>query len=70
MEIEGHPTQDMIEELERRGARRIGGGASGPDAEALAFLTSNAEGGDEPGGFWLFLPEQTFMTGLDELPGP
>lgn len=68
MEIEGHPTQDMIEELERRGARRVGGGASGPDAEALTFLTANADG-DEPGGSWLFLPEQTFMTGMDELPG-
>ncbi len=68
MEIEGHPTQDMIEELERRGARRVGGGASGPDAEALTFLTASADG-DEPGGFWLFLPEQTFMTGMDELPG-
>lgn len=67
MEIEGHPTQDLIEELERRGARRVGGGPSGPDSEALAFIAP--AGGEPANGFWLFLPEETFMTGMDELPG-
>ncbi|MPZ70464.1 MAG: hypothetical protein GEU71_13200 [Actinobacteria bacterium] len=67
MEIEGHPTQDLIEELERRGARRVPGGSAGPDAEALAFIAPDGE--PHAGGFWLFLPEQTFMTGMDELPG-
>ena len=67
MEIEGHPTQDLIEELERRGARRVPGSSGGPDAEALAFITPDGE--TRATGFWLFLPEQTFMTGMDELPG-
>jgi hypothetical protein len=65
MEIEGHPTQDLVEELERRGALRAGGARTGPDAEALRFI------GDREGsstGFWLFVPDETFMTGLDELP--
>jgi hypothetical protein len=66
MEIEGHPTQDLIEELERRGALRIDGGASGPNADALRFLEDRA--GDTH-GFWLFLPRQTYLTGFDDLPG-
>ena len=66
MEIEGHPTQDVIEELERRGAIRVDGTSSGPSPEAVRFL---AEGVPDVGGFWLFLPYSTFMTGLDELPG-
>lgn len=65
MEIEGHPTQDLIEELERRGGVRITGSAEGPNVESLRFATErlgNAE------GFWVFLPTETFMTGFDEIP--
>ena len=65
MEIEGHPTQDILDELERRGAIRVGGGTGGPDADALRFVQERA--GDEPGS-WLFLPPQTFNTGVDEIP--
>lgn len=65
MEIDGHPTQDIIEELERRGALRLEGSTSGPRADALRFLEER--GGDAP-GFWLFLPHETFLTGLDEPP--
>lgn len=66
MEIEGHPTQDLVEELERRGSVRMEGTSEGPNAEALRFLSEQAEG---VGGFWLFLPQQAFQTGFDELPG-
>jgi hypothetical protein len=65
MEIDGHPTQDLIEELERRGALRLDGTTSGPSAVALRFL---AEGDDHGPGFWLFLPHKTFLTGFDEPP--
>ncbi len=65
MEIEGHPTLDLIEELERRGAVRVDGGSSGPNPETLRFITERV--GDVP-GLWLFLPREAFMTGLDEPP--
>jgi hypothetical protein len=63
MEIEGHPTQDLIEELERRGAVRVPGSTTGPRQEALVFLEERL--GEVP-GLWMFLPRETFMTGLDD----
>jgi hypothetical protein len=65
MEIEGHPTQDLVEELERRGAVRMTGSTEGPHPDAMRFLQETGAGA---AGFWLFLPETTFMTGFDELP--
>lgn len=65
MEVDGHPTQDLLEELERRGAARVLGDTSGPRPEAVAFLTERFGQAD---GFWMFLPRETFMTGLDEIP--
>lgn len=66
MEIDGHPTQDLVEELERRGALRAAGGAAGPSVDALRFIVERL---DDAPGFWLFLPSETFMTGVDEIPG-
>lgn len=66
MEIEGHPTQDVIEELERRGAVRLVGSTNGPKVEALRFLSERF---DDAPGYWLFLPYEAFETGFDELPG-
>ena len=63
MEIEGHPTQDLIEELERRGALRVPGSTAGPQSEAVVFLQERL--GDVT-GLWMFLPRETFMTGLDD----
>ncbi len=63
MEIEGHPTQDLIEELERRGAVRANGTSSGPSPETLLFVTERL---GDVGGVWLFLPREAFMTGLDD----
>jgi hypothetical protein len=67
MEIDGHPTQDIIEELERRGAIRATGGAAGPHDDAVRFILERVGQGK---GFWLFVPEETYQTGFDELPGP
>jgi hypothetical protein len=65
MEIEGHPSQDIVEELERRGALKIDGSTQGPNEEAVRFLTERAA--DVP-GFWMFLPREAFQTGFDEIP--
>ena len=65
MEMEGHPSQDLIEELARRGAIRAEGTTGGPNPESLRFLTENL--GDER-GFWLYLPREVFFTGMDEIP--
>jgi hypothetical protein len=62
MEIEGHPTQDLVEELERRGALRIDGPSQGPRPDALHFAAEQLE---DESGFWLFLPRRSFMTGFD-----
>ncbi len=66
MEIDGHPTQDMIEELEQRGAIRMHGTTGGPREDTVRFLTE--QNPEERAGIWLFLPEEAFQTGLDEPP--
>jgi hypothetical protein len=66
MEIDGHPTQDLIDELVRRGAMRADGTSSGPSIEALRFIS---ERHDDAGGFWVFVPTEAFMTGVDDVPG-
>ncbi len=53
----------MLEELERRGALRLEGSASGPPADALRFVGERL--GETP-GVWLFLPRAAFDTGFDE----
>ena len=65
MEIEGHPTQDIVEELERRGALRADGTGSGPRVDALRFISEKA--GDAP-GTWIYLPPEAYLTGLDDVP--
>ena len=65
MEIEGHPTQDLVEELERRGAMRMAGSSAGPQSDTVLFLTERV--GEIP-GVWMFLPREAFMTGLDDSP--
>jgi hypothetical protein len=65
MEIEGHPTQDLVDELTRRGAIRAEGTSAGPDPDALSFISENM---GEGRGFWMFLPRETFFTGMDEIP--
>jgi hypothetical protein len=65
MEIDGHPTQDLIEELERRGAIRIPGTTAGPSVDSLSVL---AERLGDALGIWLFLAPQAYDTGFDEFP--
>lgn len=65
MEIEGHPTVDLIVELEQRGALRLPGTASGPDPTTLP----SADPSEGQPGLWLFLPPEAFQTGMDDLPG-
>lgn len=63
MEVSGHPTQDLVEELVRRGAAAVPGAASGPDPDALAASSLSGEG-----GFWLYLPGRVYETEIDEGP--
>jgi hypothetical protein len=65
VEIEGHPTHDLVEELERRGAVQVTGGSSGPRVDAIRFVTERLGDVD---GRWLFLPAETYQTGFDEIP--
>jgi hypothetical protein len=65
MEIEGHPTQDLIDELVVRGAIALDGSSAGPRVDGIRFLTERL---GETGGSWLFLPHEAFLTGFDEPP--
>jgi hypothetical protein len=65
MELEGHPTHDIVEELERRGALMIRGSSNGPEAETVETLRREAPG---LRGNWLFLPDEVYATGMDEYP--
>lgn len=65
MEMEGHPTQDIVDELVKRGAIRMDGDDEGPGEASLAFLRERL--GPRPGS-WIFLPDTAFETGLDDLP--
>lgn len=62
MELDGHPTRDMVEELQARGAMVYPGTGSGPDPERLRMTL----GQTTERGLWLFLPGQAFNTGMDE----
>jgi hypothetical protein len=65
LEIDGHPTQDLIEELERRGAVRVDGTSEGPQSESVRFISERLE---DKAGSWLFLPNNAFLTGFDDVP--
>lgn len=61
MEIDGHPTQDMVDELCRRGGQRHPGNSLGPSSTQLG-----ADGTRVDKGLWLFLPEQAYDTEIDD----
>ena len=63
MEVDGHPTQDLVEELERRGARRYPGTAAGPDP---AHLRLEERRGSGDVGLWLYLPPEAYNTEIDD----
>jgi hypothetical protein len=65
MELEGHPTQDLIDELESRGALPYRGTEAGPDPEALELPRHRKR---PEVGMWLFVPRGAYETGLDEPP--
>lgn len=61
MEIDGHPTQDLVDELVRRGAVAVPGSASGPDADLEGRLP-------ELSGFWMYVSSEVYDTEIDEGP--
>ena len=65
MELEGHPTQDLVEELQRRGGLAYPGNDSGPKPETLELARHRKEATP---GVWLFLPAEAYETGVDDEP--
>lgn len=65
MELEGHPTQDLVDELQQRGGLLYQGTDAGPDSGALELARHRKE---RERGVWLFLPVQAYDTGLDDIP--
>lgn len=65
MEPEGHPTQDLVDELQNRGATLHPGTAAGPDAESLNLVR---RGGEAEPGYWMFVPVSAWETEIDEPP--
>lgn len=63
MEVDGHPTQDMVDELLRRGARMHLGNSLGPMSTEVGGGGLSIER-----GLWLFLPEKAYDTEIDEPP--
>lgn len=63
MEPEGHPTHDLVEELERRGGILYPGTEAGPDPASLEMAKRR---GDPEEGVWLYLPPDAYLTGFDE----
>lgn len=61
MEIDGHPTQDIIDELVRRGAVVVPGDATGPDPSSVTETVPQK-------GYWLYVSDQTYDTEIDEGP--
>ena len=59
MELSGHPSQDLIDELIDRGAVPVDGDRAGPTADGLAKLPA-VRGG------WLFVPDEVWDTGVDD----
>ncbi|MGH2811410.1 MAG: hypothetical protein ACRDI1_01685 [Actinomycetota bacterium] len=65
MELDGHPTQDIVDELQRRGALAYRGTESGPDPDSLELARHRK---NPNAGIWLFLPREAYETGMDEEP--
>lgn len=65
MEPDGHPTQDLVEELQRRGGLAYPGTDAGPDSEALELARHRRQ---HERGVWLFLPREAYETGVDDEP--
>ncbi|MDQ4148394.1 MAG: hypothetical protein M3164_00115 [Actinomycetota bacterium] len=61
MELDGHPTQDMVDELQRRGAVLHSGNSLGPQG-----TLSDRNEVELERGIWLFLPERAYETEIDE----
>lgn len=61
MEIEGHPTQDLVDEMVRRGAVAVPGDPSGPSADAARKVPGS-------GGFWMYVSAEAYDTEIDEGP--
>ena len=62
MEIDGHLTQDLVDELVRRGAVAVPGDHSGPQRAAVTERVPRLS------GFWLYVSSEVYDTEIDEGP--
>jgi hypothetical protein len=58
VELSGHPTHDLIDELVARGAIVVEGDRTGPDPAAVDRIPAT-------NGGWLFVPDSVWDTGFD-----
>lgn len=65
MELDGHPTHDLVGELQTRGASMFPGTGTGPDSR---YLDQQPAVDPQQRGIWLFLPPEVYNTGFDEPP--
>jgi hypothetical protein len=66
MELDGHPTHDLVGELQVRGASVFPGTGTGPDPRPTGQPPALDP---QQRGIWLFLPPEVYNTGFDE-PAP
>ena len=64
MELEGHPTGDIVDELRKRGANVYPGDHTGPDPASMQIAQRHAE---PQQGVWIFLPDAAYDTDIDDI---
>ncbi|HMC08454.1 MAG TPA: hypothetical protein VKL22_03950 [Actinomycetota bacterium] len=65
MELDGHPTHDLVGELQTRGAYLYPGTGAGPDSR---YQDLQPPPDPDERGLWLYLPPEVYDTGFDEPP--
>ena len=65
MELDGHPTHDLVGELQTRGAFLYPGTGTGPDRR---YQDLQPPPDPDERGLWLYLPPEVYDTGFDEPP--
>ena len=66
MELDGHPTHDLVDELQVRGAILYPGTGAGPNRR---YQEMQPPADPDERALWLYLPPEVYDTGFDE-PAP
>ena len=65
MELDGHPTHDLVGELQIRGAILYPGTGAGPNRH---YQQMQPPADPDERALWLYLPPEVYDTGFDEPP--